>query len=104
MPGSRVTVTVSPQPYELIELTIEHSVLFQGSTTFSLTTTPINAPIKTYTAGLVPMHTIFSFGILHISQQSFRLMKGNIAHTMDLLEANLLLYYTIHPLHSHQNL
>ena len=75
-----------------------------GTTTFSLATTPTNIHIKSYKIGLLPMHTIFCFGVLAISLQSFTLMKGDIAQMVDLLEANLLLSYRIFPSHSYQKL
>ena len=42
-------------------------------------TTPTNSPIKSYKVGLKTMHTIFSFGILSISLQSFKCTKCEIA-------------------------
>ena len=75
-----------------------------GLTTFSLTTTPTNIPIKSYKVGLLPMHTFLSFGILAISLQSFTLMKGDIAQMIDLLKPNLLLSYSIFPSHSYKKL
>ena len=75
-----------------------------GTTTFSLTTTPTNIPIKNYKVALLPMHTIFSFGIWRISLPSFRFTKGDIAHMIDLLEANLVLSNSISPSHSYKKL
>ena len=85
---------------------VSYNIVFLagGTTTVSLTTTPTNAHIKSYKVGFLPTHTIFSFGIWLISLQSFTLMKGDIAQLIDLLEANLLLYYTILPSHSYQKL
>ena len=71
-------------PYNIV-------ILYGGTTTFSLTSTPTHTPIKSYTVGFQSMLTIFSFGILPISSQSFILMKGDIAQMIDLLEPNLLL-------------
>ena len=75
-----------------------------GTTTFSLTTTPTNAHIKSYKVGFLPTHTIFSFGIWPISPQSFTLMKADIAQMIEHLEANLLLSDSIFPSHSYQKL
>ena len=77
-------------------------ILAGGITTFSHNTTPTNIPIKSYKVGLLPMHTIFSFGILSISLQSFTFTKVNIAQMIDLLEPNLFLYYSLLPLHSYK--
>ena len=57
-----------------------------GTTTFSLNTTPINIPIKSYKVGFLPMHMFFSFIIWPISTQSFKLMKADIAQMIDHLE------------------
>ena len=82
--------------------TMHHILLW--SSTFSLTTTPTNIPIKSYWIGLIPMHTIFSFLVWPISPPPFKFTKGDIAHMIDLLEPNLLLSYNIFPSRSYQKL
>ena len=79
-------------------------ILYGGTPIFSLTTTPTNLPIKSYKVGLLPTHTIFSFCVWPISPPSFRFTKGDIAHMIELLEANLLLSYSISSSRSDQKL
>ena len=62
-----------------------YSIVFQsvGPTTFFLIITPTITPIKSYKVGIQPMHPISSFAILPKSQQSFRLIKGDIARLIE---------------------
>ena len=84
-------------PYSIV-------ILYGGTTTFSLTPTPTNIPIKSNRVGLLPMVRIFGFSVWPISPPSFRFMKGDIAQMIDLLEPYLLLSYIIFPPHAHQKL